>query len=206
MSGTNPLDPQAQNARQAAIEAAYEADGRHDPEHPRHAIFTGLVTGPAEVVVTATSAESIAVQKLMADATGHTIAEFTPANRVVFVTTDGEAVVVESPEPLMAALEKEFGSCLHSLSAITWVKDLDEDTAGWRFEDLDAAPEDPNASWFLFTEAGRYLDLMRSVATAFDADPYDLSRLSELAEHLARYQQAVEHAMRQEEEEAATDG
>lgn len=35
----------AQDARQAELEARYEADGRHDPAHPRHATYTGLVAG-----------------------------------------------------------------------------------------------------------------------------------------------------------------
>lgn len=35
---------QEQEGRQAALEALYEADGRHDPAHPHHSLFTGLVT------------------------------------------------------------------------------------------------------------------------------------------------------------------
>lgn len=35
----------AQDARQAELEARYEADGRHDPAHPHHATYTGLVAG-----------------------------------------------------------------------------------------------------------------------------------------------------------------
>lgn len=34
-----------QESRQAALEALYEADGRHDPAHPHHATYTGLVAG-----------------------------------------------------------------------------------------------------------------------------------------------------------------
>ena len=143
------------------------------------------------------------VEQLMADAIGSTIKEFTPANRVVFLTTDGEAVLVEDPEPLMAALEKEFTSCLDSMPAITWDKDLEGGAAGWRFEDHEAGPgEDPGATRFLSTEAGRYLDLLRSVVTAFGYDPDGLLSLSELGERLDQFQQAVEYAMRQEEEVA----
>ena len=35
-------DPQEQNARQAQLEAWYEADGRTDPSHPMHSLYTGL--------------------------------------------------------------------------------------------------------------------------------------------------------------------
>jgi hypothetical protein len=52
MSTTNPLDPQVQNARQAAIDAAYAGDGRHDPAHPRHGVYTGLLEQPLPVVIT----------------------------------------------------------------------------------------------------------------------------------------------------------
>lgn len=144
-------------------------------------------------------------EQLMAEATGSTITEFSSSERVVFLTRDGEPVLVDSEE-LLAALEKEFTSCIHSMPGLTWVKDLDEDTAGWRFEDHEAGPgEDPNATLFLFTEAGRYLSLMRSVAAAFsdeDLDPYAWSSLSELEDLLAYYQQAVEYAMRQQQEVA----
>lgn len=39
--------PVEQQQRQEALEAAYEADGRHDPHHPRHATYTGLAQVPA---------------------------------------------------------------------------------------------------------------------------------------------------------------
>jgi hypothetical protein len=39
MPGCNPL---VQQARQDFIETLYEQDGRHDPEHPLHAHYTGL--------------------------------------------------------------------------------------------------------------------------------------------------------------------
>lgn len=35
----------AQDERQAALEALYEADGRADRSHPHHAVYTGLVAG-----------------------------------------------------------------------------------------------------------------------------------------------------------------
>ena len=34
--------PIEQDAIQAQLEAWYEADGRHDPNHPMHALYTGL--------------------------------------------------------------------------------------------------------------------------------------------------------------------
>ena len=34
-----------QAARQAELDRLYEADGRHDPHHPHHATYTGLVAG-----------------------------------------------------------------------------------------------------------------------------------------------------------------
>lgn len=36
----NPIE---QQARQDQLEEIYEADGRHDPAHPMHATYTGLV-------------------------------------------------------------------------------------------------------------------------------------------------------------------
>ena len=35
----NPIE---QQARQDLLDAAYAADGRHDPSHAAHAIYTGL--------------------------------------------------------------------------------------------------------------------------------------------------------------------
>ncbi len=35
----NPIEQQAVQDR---LEALYEADGRHDPAHPMHALYTGL--------------------------------------------------------------------------------------------------------------------------------------------------------------------
>lgn len=36
-------DPVEQQARQDQLDALYQADGRHDPAHPAHATYTGLV-------------------------------------------------------------------------------------------------------------------------------------------------------------------
>lgn len=38
----NPIE---QQARQDQLDALYEADGRHDPAHPQHSTYTGLVAG-----------------------------------------------------------------------------------------------------------------------------------------------------------------
>lgn len=35
-------DPVNQQARQDQLEALYYMDGRHDPAHPHHAVYTGL--------------------------------------------------------------------------------------------------------------------------------------------------------------------
>ena len=35
--------PVEQQARQDQLDALYEADGRHDPAHPHHATYTGLM-------------------------------------------------------------------------------------------------------------------------------------------------------------------
>lgn len=40
---TKPCDPIEQEARQARLDELYAADGRHDPEHPMHCLYTGLV-------------------------------------------------------------------------------------------------------------------------------------------------------------------
>jgi hypothetical protein len=36
-------DPKEQQQRQDDLEARYTADGRHDKDHPMHALYTGLV-------------------------------------------------------------------------------------------------------------------------------------------------------------------
>ena len=43
-------DPAEQNARQDQLEAWYQADGRHDPAHPMHCLYTGLAAQHAEEV------------------------------------------------------------------------------------------------------------------------------------------------------------
>jgi hypothetical protein len=57
---TNNCSATEQQARQDRLEAAYAADGRHDPGHPGHGTYTGLLEQPLPEV------ESIALQKLMA--------------------------------------------------------------------------------------------------------------------------------------------
>ncbi len=47
--------PVEQQARQDALDAAYEADGRHDPAHPHHCTYTALMTVEPE----ATAAPSL---------------------------------------------------------------------------------------------------------------------------------------------------
>ena len=37
------MDHTIQDARQAELDRLYDADGRHDPHHPMHALYTGLV-------------------------------------------------------------------------------------------------------------------------------------------------------------------
>lgn len=39
MNNCNPIEQQAVQDR---LDALYEADGRHDPKHPMHALYTGL--------------------------------------------------------------------------------------------------------------------------------------------------------------------
>ena len=40
----NPdCNPVEQSARQQRLEEMYAADGRHDPAHPRHGVYTGLM-------------------------------------------------------------------------------------------------------------------------------------------------------------------
>lgn len=41
-SDCNPIE---QQARQDELNRRYEEDGRHDPTHPMHALYTGLVIG-----------------------------------------------------------------------------------------------------------------------------------------------------------------
>lgn len=43
-------DPTEQQERFERLEALYEADGRHDPAHPMHASYTGLMRQQQEVV------------------------------------------------------------------------------------------------------------------------------------------------------------
>ena len=47
MTDCNPIE---QQARQDQLEALYEADGRHDPAHPLHSTYTGLVAGQEQEV------------------------------------------------------------------------------------------------------------------------------------------------------------
>jgi hypothetical protein len=39
---TNDCDPNEQLARQNRLEDLYEADGRGNPDHPMHGLYTGL--------------------------------------------------------------------------------------------------------------------------------------------------------------------
>jgi hypothetical protein len=39
---TNDCDPNEQLARQNRLEDLYEADGRDNPDHPMHGLYTGL--------------------------------------------------------------------------------------------------------------------------------------------------------------------
>lgn len=41
--------PVEQQARQNQLDAWYEADGRHDPTHPMHSLYTGLAAQQQEV-------------------------------------------------------------------------------------------------------------------------------------------------------------
>ena len=45
MTDCNPIE---QQARQDQLEALYEADGRDNPEHPLHCLYSGLVAGQIE--------------------------------------------------------------------------------------------------------------------------------------------------------------
>ena len=47
----NNCDPTQQQAVQDRLEALYEADGRHDPAHPMHALYTGLAQAADEPAV-----------------------------------------------------------------------------------------------------------------------------------------------------------
>jgi hypothetical protein len=45
---SNNCDPVEQQLRQEHLDALYEADGRHDPKHPKHALYTGLLIDKKE--------------------------------------------------------------------------------------------------------------------------------------------------------------
>jgi hypothetical protein len=45
MSDCHPIE---QQARQDALDAAYAADGRHDPQHPCHSTYTALMSTEPE--------------------------------------------------------------------------------------------------------------------------------------------------------------
>jgi hypothetical protein len=48
MTDLNPCHPAEQQARQDELDRLYEADTqRHDPAHPHHSTYTGLVAGAA---------------------------------------------------------------------------------------------------------------------------------------------------------------
>jgi len=42
MTTPNDCDPNEQLARQNRLEDRYEADGRDNPDHPMHGLYTGL--------------------------------------------------------------------------------------------------------------------------------------------------------------------
>lgn len=42
-----PCDPITQQARQDLLDRAYDLDGRSDPSHPLHSLYTGLTTTTA---------------------------------------------------------------------------------------------------------------------------------------------------------------
>lgn len=46
----NNCDPTQQQAVQDRLEQLYADDGRHDPAHPMHGLFTGLVAGQQQEV------------------------------------------------------------------------------------------------------------------------------------------------------------
>ena len=45
------LDYREENRRQARLEEWYRLDGRHDPAHPMHCLFTGLADKYRDVEV-----------------------------------------------------------------------------------------------------------------------------------------------------------
>ena len=49
MPDLNVNSADEQQARQDRLDEAYAADGRHDPGHPRHATYTGLMA-PAQTL------------------------------------------------------------------------------------------------------------------------------------------------------------
>jgi len=46
----NNCDPIQQQAVQDRLEQLYADDGRHDPAHPMHSVYTGLVAGQEQEV------------------------------------------------------------------------------------------------------------------------------------------------------------
>ena len=60
---TNPCNPAEQQARQDELDRFYEADGRHDPAHPHHATYTGLVATPEPSPATEASDETITIPR-----------------------------------------------------------------------------------------------------------------------------------------------
>lgn len=149
-----------------------------------------------------------AVDKLVADATGHGIERFKETtNSVVFLTLDGEPVVIDDPAPLMEVLEAEMSGCLDSVGGVTW-----RDGKACFKEEV----EDIGATDFLIKEAGRYLSLMNSIAAAFGDGwlaPETWPRLDELGatecygvfeETLDYYREALRNYYAQQE--GQTDG
>ena len=59
------LDWRVENAKMERLDLLYTADGRHDPEHPSHGLYTGLIalapstqgTGTAALPTAAASAD-----------------------------------------------------------------------------------------------------------------------------------------------------
>ena len=67
MTDLNPCHPAEQQARQDELDRFYEADGRHDPAHPHHATYTGLVATPEPSPATEASDETITITRAAFD-------------------------------------------------------------------------------------------------------------------------------------------
>lgn len=104
---------EAQQARQDHLEELYDHDGRHEPSHPMHGLYTGLVqhtpTTPkgdsmSKFVVFSLSKQPIALQITIRKSSIHAFYPDSLGNGTVIEYTSESAIVKESFDEVCAIM------------------------------------------------------------------------------------------------------